>query len=64
MKATDVNVSYYKTVESIVNAVDSIENDSANYNGDWMRGGPDITLKEGAKKKLAALMKRLYKCEV
>ena len=64
MKATNVNVSYYTTVESIVDAIDSIENDSANYNGDWMRGGPDITLKEGAKKKTAALRKNLANCEV
>jgi uncharacterized protein YegP (UPF0339 family) len=63
MKATNINASYFKTVESIINAIDSIENDSANYHGDWMRGGPDITLKEGAKKKIASLRKNLAKCE-
>jgi len=59
MRATSINVSYYKTVEAITQAIHSIENDSANYHGDWLRGGPDITLKEGAKKKLAALHKNL-----
>jgi len=64
MKATNVNVSYYKTAESIIMAIDSIENDRINYNGDWLRGGPDVTLKEEAKKKLAALTKSLTACEV
>ena len=59
MKASNVNVNYYPTVESIVMAMDSIENDSVNYHGNWMRGGPDIQLKEGAKNKLATLHKRL-----
>tara|TARA_R110002124_G_scaffold3569_1_gene23376 strand:+ start:1478 stop:1678 length:201 start_codon:yes stop_codon:yes gene_type:complete len=59
MKASKMNVSYYTTAESIVKAMDLIENDSVNYHGNWLRGGPDIQLKEGAKNKLVALHKRL-----
>tara|TARA_R110002072_G_scaffold49955_1_gene135290 strand:- start:502 stop:648 length:147 start_codon:yes stop_codon:yes gene_type:complete len=40
-------------------AMDLIAIDVENYHGDWMRGGPDIQLKEGAKNKLATLHKRL-----
>jgi hypothetical protein len=64
MKASNVNVSYYTTVDSIIKAMDLIENDSVNYHGNWLRGGPDIQLKEGAKKKLVALHTRLYKIDL
>ena len=59
MKASNINVSYYTTIEGLVEAIDSIENDRANYDGNWLRGGSDIQLKLGAKAKLAALHKRL-----
>jgi len=60
MKASNINVSYYTTIEGLVEAIDSIENDRANYNGDWLKGGPDITLKTGAQAKLKALHKSLF----
>ena len=60
IRAGNVNVSYYKTVQEILDVMDRIENDSVNYDGNWMRGGPDIQLKEVAKKKLALLEKKLY----
>ena len=59
MKASNINICYYTTAEELIIAIDSIENDKDNYDGNWLRGGSDIQLKLGAKAKLAALHKRL-----
>jgi hypothetical protein len=59
MKATNMNVSYYKTPESILAAVDAIEANYANYNIESKMVGADMELKETAKKKLKALWLKL-----
>lgn len=59
MNANNVSLSSIKSVDGILNAIHSIEMDRVNYHGNWSKGGPDVMLKQGAKKKLNALYKRL-----
>jgi hypothetical protein len=59
MKATNINVSYYKTPESILAAVDAIEANYANYDIESNRVGAGMELKESSKKKLKALWLKL-----
>ena len=61
VRAGNVNVSFYKTVEAIADVMDAIENSEVNYHGDWHRCGPDVQLKEVAKKKLDLLYKKLQR---
>lgn len=60
MKAANVRLGELRNDHEMLAAMDAIENDRQNYNGNWMRGGPDIELKAGAKKKLDAIQKKLW----
>jgi hypothetical protein len=59
MKATNVNVSYYKTPQSILDAIDAIEANYANYDIESNRVGAGMELKESSKKKIKALWLKL-----